>query len=112
MVGRQRYRHKVPEADLWDATAHVARAGTLVIGVRRFTLTRRNAHDNVKALVYSIANFAAGPRSILTIEADMCVETFRGYLMAVATRLDAVRKLIDDKALTATGALGDLPSRV
>ena len=98
-------------ADLWDAAAHVACAGTLVIDVRRFTLTRRNAHDNVKALVYSTATFAAGPRGILTVEADMRVEIERGYLMAAATTLDAVRKLIDDKALAATGALGDLPSR-
>jgi hypothetical protein len=74
--GGKWYKHKVPEADLWDAAAHVACAGTLVIEARRFTLTRRNAHDNVKALVYSTADFAPGPRGIVTVEADMRVETF------------------------------------
>ena len=70
------YKHRVPDADLWDPAATVACAGTLVIEARRFTLTRRNAHDNVKALVYSTAEFSPGPRGILAVEADMRVETF------------------------------------
>jgi len=74
--GGKWYRHKVPEADLWDAAARIACAGTLVIEARRFTLTRRNAHDNVKALVYSTADFSPGPRGIVTVEAEMRVETF------------------------------------
>ncbi len=61
---------------MWDAAAHVACAGTLVIEARRFTLTRRNAHDNVKALVYSTAEFSPGPRGIVTVEAEMRVDTF------------------------------------
>jgi len=50
--------------------------GTLVIEARQFTLTRRDAHDNVKALIYSTAEFAPGERGLLTVEADMRVDTF------------------------------------
>ena len=74
--GGRWYKHKVPGADLWDAAATIACAGTLVIEARRFTLTRRNPHDNVKALIYSTADFAPGPRGLLTVEAEMRVETF------------------------------------
>lgn len=74
--GGKWYKHRVPDADLWDAAASVACAGTLVIEARRFTLTRRNPHDNVKALVYSTADFAPGERGLLTVEADMRVDTF------------------------------------
>ncbi|MGA8078712.1 MAG: DUF6081 family protein [Xanthobacteraceae bacterium] len=74
--GGKWYKHSVAEADLWDAAARAACAGSLVIEARRFTLTRRNPHDNVKALVYSTAAFSPGPRGIVTVEAEMRVETF------------------------------------
>ncbi len=74
--GGKWYQHKVPDADLWDAAAQVACTGTLLIEARRFTLTRRNPHDNVKALVYSTAAFSPGPRGIVAVEAAMRVETF------------------------------------
>ncbi|MGB6345372.1 MAG: DUF6081 family protein [Xanthobacteraceae bacterium] len=74
--GGKWFKHKVPDADLWDAAAQVSCGGTLLIEARRFTLTRRNPHDNVKALVYSTADFSPGPRGILTVEAEMRVETF------------------------------------
>ena len=74
--GGKWYRHKVPQSDLWDAAATVSCGGTLVIEARRFSLTRRDPHDNVKALVYSTADFSPGPRGLLTVEADMRVTTF------------------------------------
>ena len=70
------YKHKVPQCDLWDPAATVRREGTLAIEARRFTLTRRDAHDNVKALIYSTADFSPGPRGLLTVEADMRVTSF------------------------------------
>ena len=70
------YKHKVPEGDLWDPAATVAGDGTLVIEARRFTLTRRDPHDNVKALIYSTADFSPGARGRLALTADMRVETF------------------------------------
>jgi hypothetical protein len=70
------YKHNVPGADLWDPAATVACAGTLVIDAPRFTLTRRNPHDNVKALIYSTADFAPGAQGLVTVEADMRVTTF------------------------------------
>ena len=73
--GDKWYRH-LPAPDLWDSAAGVTRDGTLAIEARRFTLTRRDAHDNVKALVYSTATFGAGARGLLTVEAEMRVETF------------------------------------
>jgi hypothetical protein len=70
------YRH-LPAPDLWDPAAIVTcGGGTLAIEARRFTLTRRDGHDNVKALVYSTAEFSPGERGLLTVEADMKVETF------------------------------------
>lgn len=74
------YRHKVPECDLWDKAASVicvgAPSNTLVIEARRFTLTRRNPHDNVKALIYSSAEFSPGKRGVVTVETQMRVDTF------------------------------------
>jgi Family of unknown function (DUF6081) len=70
------YKHKVPQCDLWDQAAVVTRDRTLAIEARRFTLTRRDPHDNVKALIYSTADFSPGPAGRLTVEADMRVETF------------------------------------
>ena len=46
------------DARLWDPAAVVAcGGGTLAVDARRFTLTRRDGHDNVKALIYSTAEF-------------------------------------------------------
>jgi hypothetical protein len=74
--GGKWYKHKVPDADLWDPAAVVGCAGTLVIAAPRFTLTRKNPHDNVKALVYSTADFAPGADGLVTVEADMRVNTY------------------------------------
>jgi hypothetical protein len=70
------YKHKVPQSDLWDPAAAVTRDRALAIEARRFTLTRRDAHDNVKALIYSTVDFIPGARGLLTVEADMRVTTF------------------------------------
>jgi Family of unknown function (DUF6081) len=70
------YRH-LPAPDLWDPAAIVTRGGgRLAIEARRFSLTRRDAHDNVKALIYSTEEFRPGARGLLTVEAAMRVETF------------------------------------
>jgi hypothetical protein len=74
--GGKWYKHKVPDADLWDPAATIACSGTLAIEARPFTLTRRNPHDNVKALIYSTADFTPGERGLVTVEADMRVNTF------------------------------------
>jgi Family of unknown function (DUF6081) len=75
--GDKWYRH-LPAPDLWDPAATVTCAGDgkLSIEARRLTLTRRDAHDNVKALIYSTAAFTPGERGLLAFEADMRVETF------------------------------------
>jgi hypothetical protein len=77
--GDKWYKH-LPAPDLWDPAAVVTCAGgpkgTLALEARRFTLGRRDAHDNVKALIYSTATFSPGERGLLTIEADMRVDTF------------------------------------
>lgn len=75
--GDKWYRH-LPAPDLWDPAAIVTCAGDgrLALEARRFTLTRPDGHDNVKALIYSTAAFSPGERGILTFEADMRVETF------------------------------------
>jgi Family of unknown function (DUF6081) len=73
--GDKWYRH-LPVPDLWDPAAVVIRDTTLAIEARRFTLTRRDGHDNVKALIYSTGEFAPGARGIMTVEAEMRVETF------------------------------------
>jgi len=74
------YRHRVPECDLWDPAVVVSRtaapAGTLSIEARRFTLGRHDAHDNVKALIYSTAEFTPGEHGRITVETDMRVTTF------------------------------------
>jgi len=70
------YRH-MPIPGLWDPAAAVTcGGGRLVIEARRLTLTRPDPHDNVKALIYSTTQFNPGERGVLTIEADMRVETF------------------------------------
>ena len=77
--GTRWYRHQ-PVPDLWDPSATVTCAGNgrLALEARRFTMTRPDGHDNVKALIYSTAEFAPGPRGLLTVETDMRVETFGG----------------------------------
>ena len=78
--GDKWYRHRVPQCELWDAAAVVTcaggPAGTLAITAPRFTLGRRDAHDNVKALIYSTAEFCPGERGAVTVEAAMRVTTF------------------------------------
>jgi Family of unknown function (DUF6081) len=76
--GDKWYRHRVPECDLWDPAAVVTcdGDGTLAIEVRRFTLGRRDPHDNVKALIYSTADFSPGERGLVSVEAAMRVTTF------------------------------------
>jgi len=71
------YRH-MPVPGLWDPAAVVTCPGDgrLAVEARRFTLTRRDGHDNVKALIYSTAEFGPGPRGLLTVETEMRVETF------------------------------------
>jgi len=80
LPGDKWYRHRLPDADLWDPAAVVSCAGgpdgTLVLEARRFTLTRRNPHDNVKALIYSTADFIPGEDGRVAVEAAMRVETF------------------------------------
>lgn len=73
--GDKWYRH-LPVPGLWDPAAAVTRDATLAIEARRFTLTRRDGHDNVKALIYSTAEFAPPARGVMTVEAEMRVETF------------------------------------
>src|SRR4029077_18385148 len=43
---------------------------------RRFTLTRPDGHDNVKALIYSTAEFGPGERGTLSVAAAMRGDTF------------------------------------
>ena len=70
------YRH-MPVPGLWDPAATVAcGSGRLAVEARRLTLTRPDPHDNVKALIYSTAQFSPGERGLLTFAADMRVETF------------------------------------
>jgi hypothetical protein len=75
--GDKWYRH-LPVPDLWDPAANVTCPGdgTLALEAKPFTLTRRDGHDNVKALIYSTAEFSAGPHGLLTVETDMRVTTF------------------------------------
>ena len=57
--GGKWYKHSVADADLRDAAAARGLRGQRSLSKRvRFTLTRRNPHDNVKALVYSTAAFS------------------------------------------------------
>jgi hypothetical protein len=77
--GDKWYRHE-PIAGLWDPAAAVTcgggPVGTLALEARRFTLARRDGHDNVKALIYSTADFAPGDRGIFGVAAAMRVDTF------------------------------------
>jgi hypothetical protein len=74
--GDKWYRH-LPVPDLWDPAATVNCAGgTLTLAAQRFTLARHDGHDNVKALIYSTAEFSPGPRGLLTLETEMRVTTF------------------------------------
>jgi hypothetical protein len=78
--GDKWHRHKVPDHDIWDPAVVVSCAGAprgrLAIEARRFTLTQRNPHDNVKALIYSTADFSPGGSGRVAVEADMRVTTF------------------------------------
>jgi Family of unknown function (DUF6081) len=78
--GDKWYRHRVPACDLWDPATVVTCTGaperTLIVEARRFTLGRRDGHDNVKALVYSTAEFAPGKDGIISVATDMRVTTF------------------------------------
>ena len=78
--GDKWYRHRVPACDLWDPATVVACSGdpdrTLAIEARRFTLGRRDGHDNVKALVYSTTEFAPGEDGLISVATDMRVTTF------------------------------------
>jgi Family of unknown function (DUF6081) len=72
-----KWNRHMPVPGLWDPAAVVAcGGGRLALEARRFTLTRPDAHDNVKALIYSTAEFSPGERRLLTLETDMRVETF------------------------------------
>jgi Family of unknown function (DUF6081) len=77
--GDKWYRH-LPIPELWDPAAVVTYSGglggTLALEARRFTLTRRDGHDNVKALIYSTVEFSPGDRGIFSAGAAMRVETF------------------------------------
>jgi hypothetical protein len=77
--GDKWYRH-LPIPGLWDPAAVVTCGGgsdgTLALEARRFTLTRRDGHDNVKALIYSTAEFGPGERGIFSVAAAMRVNTF------------------------------------
>jgi hypothetical protein len=78
--GDKWYRHRLPGYDLWDPATVVTCSGapqrTLAVEARRFTLGRKDGHDNVKALIYSTAEFSPGEREIITIATDMRVTTF------------------------------------
>src|SRR5690348_6173764 len=77
--GDKWYRH-LPIPGLWDPAAVVTCRGgpdgTLALEARRFTLSRRDGHDNVKALIYSTAEFGPGERGIFRVAAAMRVNTF------------------------------------
>jgi hypothetical protein len=77
--GDKWYRHE-PIPGLWDPAAIVTCAGgsegTLTLEARRFTLARSDGHDNVKALIYSTAQFAPGTRGIFDVATVMRVDTF------------------------------------
>jgi hypothetical protein len=77
--GDKWYRH-LPIPDLWDpatvVTCSGGRDGTLAVETRRFTLGRKDGHDNVKALIYSTAEFAPGERGIISVSTDIRVTTF------------------------------------
>jgi hypothetical protein len=69
------YRH-LPAPGVWDpATRVTCGGGSLTVEANPFTLTCQNAHDNVKALIYSTAEFSPGNRGLLTVETEMRVTT-------------------------------------
>jgi Family of unknown function (DUF6081) len=74
--GQKWYRH-LPAPGVWDPVTRVTCGnGCLTLEARPFSLTRRDAHDNVKALIYSTAEISPGERGLLTVETDMRVTTF------------------------------------
>jgi Family of unknown function (DUF6081) len=77
--GDKWYRH-LPIPGLWDPAAVVICSGgpdgTLALEAQRFTLTRRDGHDNVKALIYSTAEFGPGDGGVFGVAAAMRVTTF------------------------------------
>jgi Family of unknown function (DUF6081) len=77
--GDKWYRH-LPIPDLWDPAAIVTCTGAperiLALEAPRFTLGRRDGHDNVKALIYSTAEFSPGERGLLTVANRIRVTTF------------------------------------
>jgi hypothetical protein len=71
--GEKWYRH-LPAPGVWDPVTRVScGAGTLTLDAQPFTLTCQNAHDNVKALIYSTAEFSPGDRGVLTVQTEMRV---------------------------------------
>ena len=73
--GEKWYRH-LPAPGVWDpATRVTCGGGTLTLEARPFTFTRRDPHDNVKALIYSTAECSPGQRGLLTVETEMRVTT-------------------------------------
>lgn len=73
--GEKWYRH-LPAPGIWDPVTRVTcSGGALAIEAKPFTLTCRDAHDNVKALIYSTAEFGPRERGLLTVETEMRVTT-------------------------------------
>jgi hypothetical protein len=69
------YRH-LPAPGVWDSATRVTcGGGCLALEAQPFTFTRPDPHDNVKALIYSTAEFSPGERGVLTVETDMRVTT-------------------------------------
>jgi hypothetical protein len=74
--GEKWYRH-LPAPGIWDPVTRVTcGGGSLTLEAKPFTLTCRDAHDNVKALIYSTAEVRPGERGLLTVETEMRVTTF------------------------------------
>ena len=74
--GEKWYRH-LPAPGIWDPVTRVTcGGGSLTLEAKPFTLTCRDAHDNVKALIYSTAEVSPGERGLLTVETEMRVTTF------------------------------------
>ena len=74
--GEKWYRH-LPAPGIWDpVTRVICGGGSLTLEAKPFTLTCRDAHDNVKALIYSTAEVSPGERALLTVETEMRVTTF------------------------------------
>jgi hypothetical protein len=69
------YRH-LPAPGVWDpATRVTCGGGILTLEAPPFTFTRRDPHDNVKALIYSTAECSPGERGVMTVETEMRVTT-------------------------------------